>query len=243
MGNFSDLIRNMIESALDNVHITSANPSHINELYSDDYKSAISNPDFEVEIKKIIRENTTGKSGGVGDSEDQTKKDKKALTEVTGKVKLFEKGNMGEINNFTSSQMGNVRQIATDPTGFLIQTFMKKFAKGIGVIALAVIIMEAVKWIISELLKPGRMLDVRFKRDISKEIIAFRRREEQQKLKQGFSNLIITSSSRLRGGQGQVTNTLDMVRNNNFPENIGMAPIQIVASGVSLSKGNGRRFQ
>ena len=37
---------------------------------------------------------------------------------------------------------------------------------------------------------------------LAKEIIAFRRREEQQKLKQGFSNLIITSSSRLRGGQG-----------------------------------------
>ena len=194
-------------------------------------------------FKKLIKENSGTKSGGVGDAGDQVKKDKKALTEVTGKVKLFEKGNMGEINNFTSSQMGNVRQIATDPTGFLIQTFMKKFAKGIGVIALAVIIMEAVKWIISELLKPGRMLDVRFKRDISKEIIAFRRREEQQKLKQGFSNLIITSSPRLRGGQGQVTNTLDMVRNNNFPENVGMAQIQFVASGVSLSKGNGRRFQ
>jgi transcription antitermination factor NusA-like protein len=239
LGKFSDLINSMIETVLNGAEFTSANPDHINELIA---INTTENPDFEVEIKKIIRETGQGRFVG-SDSEDQTKKDKKELTEVTGKVKLFEKGNMGEINNFTSSQMGNVRQIATDPTGFLIQTFMKKFAKGIGVIALAVIIMEAVKWIISELLKPGRMLDVRFKRDISKEIIAFRRREEQQKLKQGFSNLIITSSSRLRGGQGQVTNTLDMVRNNNFPENIGMAPIQIVASGVSLSKGNGRRFQ
>ena len=240
MGKFSDLINSMIDTVLNGAEFTSANPDHINELIA---INTTENPDFEVEIKKLIKENSGTKSGGVGDAGDQVKKDKKALTEVTGKVKLFEKGNMGEINNFTSSQMGNVRQIATDPTGFLIQTFMKKFAKGIGVIALAVIIMEAVKWIISELLKPGRMLDVRFKRDISKEIIAFRRREEQQKLKQGFSNLIITSSPRLRGGQGQVTNTLDMVRNNNFPENIGMAPIQIVASGVSLSKGNGRRFQ
>ena len=238
MGKFSDLINSMIETVLNGAEFTSANPDHINELIA---INTTENPDFEVEIKKLIKENSGTKSGGVGDAGDQVKKDKKALTEVTGKVKLFEKGNMGEINNFTSSQMGNVRQIATDPTGFLIQTFMKKFAKGIGVIALAVIIMEAVKWIISELLKPGRMLDVRFKRDISKEIIAFRRREEQQKLKQGFSNLIITSSPRLRGGQGQVTNTLDMVRNNNFPENIGMAQIQFVASGVSLSKGNGRR--
>ena len=228
----------MIDTVLNGAEFTSANPDHINTLIA---INTSENPDFEVEIKKLIKENSGTKSGGVGDAGDQVKKDKKALTEVTGKVKLFEKGNMGEINNFTSSQMGNVRQIATDPTGFLIQTFMKKFAKGIGVIALAVIIMEAVKWIISELLKPGRMLDVRFKRDISKEIIAFRRREEQQKLKQGFSNLIITSSPRLRGGQGQVVNTYDMVRNNNFPENIGMAQIQIVASGAPISKGNGRR--
>ncbi len=240
MGKFSDLINSMIDTVLNGAEFTSANPDHINTLIA---INTTENPDFEVEIKKLIKENSGTKSGGFGDAEDQVKKDKQALKKVTGKVKLFEKGNMGEINNFTSSQMGNVRQIATDPTGFLIQTFMKKFAKGIGVIALAVIIMEAVKWIISELLKPGRMLDVRFKRDISKEIIAFRRREEQQKLKQGFSNLIITSSSRLRGGQGQMVNTLDLVKNNNFPENIGMAPIQIVASGVSLSKGNGRRFQ
>jgi len=239
LGKFSDLINNMIATALKSSYIVSP---RFDDYHIDDV-TITESYDFEKDIRDLIKEAGGTKSGGVGDAGDQVKKDKKALTEVTGKVKLFEKGNMGEINNFTSSQMGNVRQIATDPTGFLIQTFMKKFAKGIGVIALAVIIMEAVKWIISELLKPGRMLDVRFKRDISKEIIAFRRREEQQKLKQGFSNLIITSSSRLRGGQGQVTNTLDMVRNNNFPENIGMAPIQIVASGVSLSKGNGRRFQ
>ena len=239
MGKFSDLINNMIATALKSSYIVSP---RFDDYHIDDV-TITESYDFEKDIRDLMKEAGGTKSGGFGDAGDQVKKDKKALTEVTGKVKLFEKGNMGEINNFTSSQMGNVRQIATDPTGFLIQTFMKKFAKGIGVIALAVIIMEAVKWIISELLKPGRMLDVRFKRDISKEIIAFRRREEQQKLKQGFSNLIITSSSRLRGGQGQVTNTLDMVRNNNFPENIGMAPIQIVASGVSLSKGNGRRFQ
>lgn len=239
MGNFSDLIKNMIESALDNVNITSANPDHINELYSDDYKSAISNPDFEVEIKKIIRE--TGQGKFVGGDHDEIKKEKQSLKDVTKKVKSFEKGNMADINAFTSNQMGNVRQIATDPGGFMFRTFMKKFTKGLGVIALAMIIMEAVKWIISELLKPGRMLDIRFKRDITKEILAFRRREDQQKLKQGFSNLIITSSPRLRGGQGQVVNTYDMVRNNNFPENIGMATIQIIASGAPISKGNGRR--
>ena len=239
MGKFSDLINSMIATALKSSYIVSPrfDDYHIAEV------NIIESPDFEKDIRDLVKEASINKTGGFGDAEDQVKKDKQSLKDVTKKVTLFEKGNMGEINAFTSAQMGNIKQVATDPTGFIIQTFMKKFAKGIGVIALAMIIMEAVKWIISELLKPGRMLDVRFKRDISKEIIAFRRREEQQKLKQGFSNLIITSSARLRGGAGQMVNTLDLVRNNNFPENIGMAPIQIVASGVSLSKGNGRRYQ
>tara|TARA_R110002096_G_scaffold197940_1_gene381603 strand:+ start:632 stop:1336 length:705 start_codon:yes stop_codon:yes gene_type:complete len=233
----------MIESAFDNVKITSANPEKINELYSDDYKSAISNPDFEVEIKKIIKENTTGKSGGFGDADDEAKKDKQAFSDVKDKVTLFDKGNVGEVNAFTSAQMGNVRQLATDPTGFIIQTFMKKFAKGVGVIALALIIMEAVKWIISELLKPGRMLDIRFKRDISKEIIAFRQREDQQKLKQGFSNLIITTSPGLRGGQGQVTNTLDMAGGRvKMPDNFGMSNLMAVASGNTTSKVRATRY-
>ena len=90
-----------------------------------------------VRIKKIIKENTTGKSGGFGDADDQAKKDKQAFSDVKDKVTLFDKGNVGEVNAFTSAQMGNVRQLATDPTGFIIQTFMKKFAKGVGVIALA----------------------------------------------------------------------------------------------------------
>tara|TARA_R110000787_G_scaffold87394_1_gene186208 strand:- start:3705 stop:4403 length:699 start_codon:yes stop_codon:yes gene_type:complete len=229
----------MIEGVLEGSQWTSAggDSPKINTLANG--VEGKTDPDFEIEIQKLIRE--TGQGKFVGGDQDQVKKDKQSLKDVTSKVKSFEKGNMADINAFTSNQMGNVRQIATDPGGFMFRTFMKKFTKGLGVIALAMIILEAVKWIISELLKPGRMLDIRFKRDISKEIIAFRRREDQQKLKQGFSNLIITSSPRLRGGFGQVVNTFDNVRNNNFPENIGMAPIQIVASGVSLSKGNGRR--
>jgi len=238
LGKFSDLINNMIATALKSSYIVSP---RFDDYHIDDV-TITESYDFEKDIRDLIKEAGGTKSGGFGDADDQAKKDKQAFNDVKDKVTIFDKGNVGEINQFTSAQMGNVRQLATDPTGFIMQTFMKKFAKGVGVVALALIIMEAVKWVISELLKPGRMLDIRFKRDISKEIIAFRRREEQQKLKQGFSNLIITSSPRLRGGQGQMVNTLDLVRNNNMPDNIGMNPVQIISSGVSISKGNGRRF-
>jgi len=239
LGKFSDLINSMIKTSLQSSYIVSPR--------FDDYRiedvNVIESPDFEKEISELIKENSGVKSGVFGDADDQAKKDKQAFKDVKDKVTIFDKGNVGEINQFTSAQMGNVRQLATDPTGFIMQTFMKKFAKGVGVVALALIIMEAVKWIISELLKPGRMLDIRFKRDISKEIIAFRQREDQQKLKQGFSNLIITSSPGLRGGQGQVTNTLNMAGGRvKFPDNIGMNTMQVISSGVPISKGNGRRF-
>jgi len=84
---------------------------------------------------------------------------------------------------------------------------------------------------------------------ITSELIAFRRREDQQKLKQGFSNIIITSMPRLRGSfnqSQQTTNTLDAAAGRvKFPENIGFSGTALLASGVSMSKskGNsGRRF-
>ena len=85
------------------------------------------------------------------------------------------------------------------------------------------------------------MLDIRWKRDIRDEILQFRRREEQQKLKQGFSNIIITTSPRLRGGQGQTINTYDLVRSGNFPNQVGQSKILLEASGMTLSKVKGHR--
>ena len=219
MGEISELINGMVQRILESAEWTSAggDSPKINTLIQ---INQTENPNFEAEIKKMVNTSDTGK-----------------------KVKKFDKGNIGEINRLTSQQFGNIRQLATDPAGFIIQTFLRKFVKGVGIVAFALIIFEAVKWIIGELLKPGRFLDLRFKRDINKEIIAFRRREDQQKIKQGFSNIIITTQPRLRPTTGaQITNTLNMAGGRQpFPENIGQSNILIIASGVSLSKGIGRR--
>jgi hypothetical protein len=219
MARISEFINGMFERILESAEWTSAggDSPKINTLIQ---INQTENPDFESEIKKIVKQSDTGK-----------------------KVTKFDKGNMGEINRLTSQQFGNIRQIATDPAGFIIQTFIRKFAKGVGIIAFALIIFESVKWVIGELLKPGRWLDLRFKRDIGKEIIAHRRREDQQKLKQGFSNIIITTKGGLRGGQNQITNTFDFVREgrDSFPSSIGQSNILLQASGMSLSKANGRR--
>lgn len=217
MARISELINGMFQRILESAEWTSAggDSPKINTLIQ---INQTENPDFESEIKKMVKTSDTGK-----------------------KVTKFDKGNIGEINRLTSQQFGNIRQLATDPAGFIVQTFIRKFAKGVGIIAFALIIFESVKWIISEMLKPGRFLDLRFKRDINKEIIAFRRREDQQKLKQGFSNIIITTMPRLRGGQGQTVNTLNIAGGRQtVPENVFPSNMILLASGVSISKNSGK---
>ena len=170
MGRLTEAVSRLIES----LQISSASPGHINEVLQ---------LDPGIDIDAALDES---KSAG------ETKKDK-TVNDTIKKVQTFDKGNVGTIQRFSSAQIGNLQSFVSNPAGFIIQTFIRKFAKGVGIVALAIIIFEAVKFAISEMLKPGRFLDLRFKRDITKEIISFRRREEQQKLKQGFSSIIITS--------------------------------------------------
>jgi len=216
MGALTDAIRRL----LDSLQISSASPGHVNVVLQ---------TDPSIDLDSALEE--AQKDTGI--------KSQKDTQETIKKVKRFDKGNVGEINRMTSQQFGNVRDLARNPFTFVLNTVFRKFARGVGLIALAAIIFGAVKFIISELLKPGRFLDRRFKRDITKEIIQFRRREDQQKLKQGFSNIIITTMPGLRGGQGQFYNTLDHVRDRSLPPGIGQQNILLQASGVSFSKHKG----
>jgi len=238
MGKISDLINQMIDKALGSAEFTSANPTHINYLIQINEKDS---PDFEAEIQNLIKDPTQASTNT--DTQVQTKKTQQQIDDLDDKLGIFDKGNVGEIHRLTSEQFGNVRSLAQNPSGFMMSIFFRKFAKGVGIVSLALLIFEAVKWIIGELMKPGRMLDRRFKRDIRNEIIAFRRREEQQKLKQGFSSIIITASPRLRGGYGQTFNTLDIAGNRvQAPDNLGMNNVLMEASGgVSLNNAQSAR--
>ena len=210
MASLSELINGMIRRMLEDSEFTSASPGHTNYLQA---INAEENPDLEAEVKKLLIDNDkTDKPSLFFDKDkDESKAQEKTLSSLTSKMDLFDKGNIGEIQSMTSAQFGNVRALATNPVQFMMGTVFKKLSKGAGIIGLALIIMEAVKWIISELMKPGRMLDRRFKRDIEREIFAFRSREEKQKLRQGFSNIIVTSMGGLRGGAGQIVSTRGLV--------------------------------
>lgn len=224
---FGEEIKKYFEELLNATDFTSASPAYTNKVKQ---INPVPVPDFD----RIISESDTS-------TEDTKQKKKQKKIEKT--VEGWDKGSVGEVSRFSTQQMGNLKGFVDDPATFIIQGVFKKFAKGVGIIAFAAIIFEAVKFIISDLLKPGRLLDIRFKRDINKEIIAFRRREDQQRLKQGFSNIIITTQPRLRGGTGaQVFNTLNAAAGRvQFPDNIGASSILLQASGVSLSKSRGKR--
>jgi len=232
MGVLADKINEMIRKMLESSDFTSASPGFINKFIT---TTNVESPD----LLDLLEEEK--------DTTPKFAKEKKKSKDTEKKVEGWDAGNVGELSTLPTDQFGNVMQFAKNPFTFITGAFFKKFAKGAGVIALAAIIFAAVKVVIGELLAPGRLLDRRFKRDIKDEIIAFRRREDQQKLKQGFSNIIITTMPRLRVGQNQLTNTLDLVRTGTFPVNIGESNILIQASGMPLSKNKGpgktgRRF-
>ena len=220
----ADEVNRMITKVVTSLEITSASPGHINKVIQ---ATEFDKPDLEALIKK--------------DTNSAAIKERRKTGMALKKVEKWDKSNVGDISRMASNQFNTLMDFVKNPTGFIVQTFIKKFAKGVGIIALAVIIFEAVKVVISELLKPGRWLDLRFKRDIRDEIIQFRRREDQQKLKQGFSNIIITTQPRVRGGQNQTLNTFDFVRNNTFPTNIGQDTMLLQASGMAFSKVAGHR--
>jgi hypothetical protein len=227
----ADEINKMILKIVESLEITSANPTHINNVIQ---ANEMDKPDLEAMINE--------------DRDNALVKDERTVESLSKKVQTWDNGKVGDIQRLSSQQFSNLKGFVSNPSGFIFQVFLKRFAKGAGIIALALLIFEAVKWVIGELFKPGRLWDLRFKRNIRDEIMFFRRREDQQKLKVGFSSIIITSMPRLRGSPNQAAqtiNTLDFVRTGDLGpiENIGYDPMIVESSGVTTSKnkGKGRR--
>ena len=238
MGKISDIINGMISRSLGTAEFTSASPGFINTLIQ---INDVENPDLEAEIRELCCEE---KSESTTKTNNNNLPPNTKINDIEDKLDLWEDGNIGAVRNLTAAQFSNVKSLATNPSGFLMNIFFRKFSKGVGVVALALIIFEAVKWVVGELYKPGRLLDIRFKRDIRNEIISFRRREEQQKIRQGVSSIIITTIPRLRGGYSQVTNTLDIAGGRiQVPSNFGMNSMLMVAtSGVNLKRAYNKRY-
>lgn len=238
----SDIINQMIETALSGLKMTSASPNVENTFIG---LSQLEHPNLEEDIKKIIDENLQNETDILSpqkkqehdlekikteitqikrDTEknnDETteelkrltlaeKTKKRDITQVKDDLKVFDTTSIKQINNMSSTQLSNLQGMTKDPFKFMLVNVFKKFARGAGVLALATIIFTAVQIIISELMKPGRLLDRIFKRVARDEILLFNSREEQAELRQGFRTVIVTTMPFLSGSEvrGQVSGNL-----------------------------------
>lgn len=147
-----------------------------------------------------------GGSGGSGEASEEQE-------DINDYVQALKESNVEDVKNFTETQFGNVKKVATDPFQFLFGALLRKFSKlaraGIYV-GIALLIAEIVKFFIEEAMKPGRFLDRRFRRKAQDEIFLFNERKEQQELRQGFKEVRVTTLQGLRGlaSQGQVFGNL-----------------------------------
>ncbi len=230
----SETINQMIRSVIMSSTWTSAGKIETVDNFIKDPRG-FENPDLESEIKDLSSSEGGDKGGKPSD-----------VTVLKKRFKKLDEGNVGEVTRMTSQQFGNIKAFALNPAGFLIGSVMRKAFKGAGVLILVTLIFDAVKFIISELLKPGRLLDIRFKRDVRRELMFFRLREQQQKLRQGFSRIIVTTMPGLRGGQNQTGDSFAPLARGDFEivgDDSAAAPYQLAepqGDPVSLSKSYGR---
>lgn len=141
---------------------------------------------------------------------------KKLKDEVRKQKELtdaWKNGNVKKIQDFSSAQFGNVKQVAVSPFQFIFGTLARKLGKlaraGL-FIGIGLFISEIVKFVITEQLKPGRLLDRRFRFLADKQILLFTQRTQQQELRQKFKTVIVTTMPGLRGlgVEGQIGGNL-----------------------------------
>ena len=188
------------------------------------------------------------KAEGTGDGEVTEEQ-----REINEYVEALQSGNVGDIQNFTSKQFGNVKELAGDPFQFIFGKVIKKFGKfaraGLWV-GIGLLIFEIVKFGINEAMKPGRPLDRRFKRIAQHEIFLFNERQEQQALRQGFKEVRVTTIQGLRGvmAKGQVSGNLfangrDIVPGDFYDQRIVTSEsANVKAQGASFSGFGGDKF-
>lgn len=151
-------------------------------------------------------------------------------------IKALDKTPLGDMVSLSKDAIGNVVSFGKNPSGMLLRVLLSKFARGAGAIALAFIIMEAIKFGLEFLTRDGMPWDRRFKRYIHNEVIAFLDRLFKAELRQGFRTVITTTIGGLRGGQGQVSGNQYALFNQTISQKIPLNQYAIPVN-TALSKG------
>lgn len=209
----SDVINKMIEIALTGAKITSASPGHINTVF---LLEEMDHPELEDEIRSIVEEEINLTKVDAKKSPDSLTDDdvsvelKKEVNFLTETQENFMVSPLGTLTSLTRSQTAVLQSFAKNPFEYLLTTFFKKMPKGTPHIIVILAVLAAVKIVIAELMKPGRLLDRRFKRLARDEILLFNSREDQAELRQGFRTVTVTTMPFLKGAElrGQISGNL-----------------------------------
>lgn len=192
----------MIQVMLESSEWTSANPTHINTFIQ---ANALDNPDFENEIKNLIK------------TEVDTKKESIEETPKLDVSKLSEKdvGGMLSKVGIKPENMSNLLSMTSGRGGLGMLTKLGGIAGLAGPVAVGLMVEPVTKAIIKELQRPGGFLDKRVKIDARNEAFAELDRQTRQNTRIGDRQVVIQQFEGFRNFEGFAsTNTSKMIREN-----------------------------
>jgi hypothetical protein len=207
LGKFSDKINLLIETALRGAKYSSAGGANDIRNYFIEFESPMGDANFEDDIENIVKEKSgSGTEKSSEGSKLSTDATKKKVQDTELKVDGMLSGNLGDLGKMSTEQFGNIRQVATNPFGFMTRTLLRKLKTGAGILFIIAIAVEVAKFLMDEMFKPGRAFDQRFREQINHQIIQFTSRKEQEELRAGYKSVITTTMGGLRGGilRGQI---------------------------------------
>lgn len=201
MGRLTEEIRNIFNS----LRTTSAGGTAPHE----NVVTEVEIPDLDKIVEDILKDSkgikedspSNEKSSPIDDTKPdrKTKKNQDSIKENEQKLDDLFDGNVGDVQKLSKEQFGNIRQIATNPFSFMVQTILAKLKTGAGILFVVAIAVEVVKFLILELFKEGRPFDVRLRERVDDQLIKFLDRKEQEELRASHKSVIVTTIGGLRG--------------------------------------------
>lgn len=211
---FGSRIQALIKNILYSSEITSANPNHTNTV-----KNIFETPDFALdeefsqEVVRVIKQ------------EIKIQMTEQREDDITKQTPI------GSLDSQAASTISKGIGIAQNPAGFAMGLFSK-----LPHTALIVLAISLVPLVIDELTKAGGAMDIRFKRELNKEVNAFLDRQTQKNTQLGLRGVRIQSTAGFiqLNGAGSA-NTMDLAKNprNVFNKNntVGIASYRVGYNG------------
>jgi hypothetical protein len=192
----SDEINRMIQTAIESLEITSANPTHINTVIQ---VNQLENPDLEAIIEGSIKAQTATTGGSKQMLSSLSKEDAQS---ILGKAGIDPK-NIPNLLKMTTSGAG----LQGAGIGALSSFFPPAMV--------ALLVANMIPMIIKELARPGGLMDKRVRIDATKEVLAALDRQTRQNTRIGDREVVIQQFEGFRNYEGFAsTSTGELISKN-----------------------------